>query len=404
MFGKISADIYLTTMAFTVLAAVLTFAMLAIVVFPALRSRAEADVAERDFDITVYKDQLRELDADLERGTIDAAQADYARAEIGRRLLSADDAAEGKSGAGRKKTGAALIAASVLFVPAAAGLVYSMTGSPGMDSQPLASRVDERRQQIAQQTVQGLSAEQLIARAEAHLEQDPYDGRGWDVLAPLYLRLDRPGDARKAFERAIDILGETAARRSGLGQSLFMLSGGVVDGNARAAFDRALELDPSDGRALFFNALARAQADDVDGAIEQWQTLASDSLADPGWQAAAREGLRRFGGTAVASAPDATGPQPDEETIRDVQSMSPEEQQAMISNMVASLDARLRDEPNDFPGWQRLIRSYVVLDREADAQDAYERAVAAFSADETRKSELREFAEALGLSGETETR
>ena len=38
--------------------------------------------------------------------------------------------------------------------------------------------------------------------------------------------------------------------------------------------------------------------------------------------------------------------------------------------MVAMLAARLKDNPNDAAGWQRLIRAYVVLGERAEAQDA----------------------------------
>jgi cytochrome c-type biogenesis protein CcmH len=38
--------------------------------------------------------------------------------------------------------------------------------------------------------------------------------------------------------------------------------------------------------------------------------------------------------------------------------------------MVASLAARLKDNPNDAAGWQRLIRAYSVLGQRAEAQEA----------------------------------
>ncbi|MFZ2101413.1 MAG: c-type cytochrome biogenesis protein CcmI, partial [Oricola sp.] len=79
---------------FYITAALLTLLLLAFVFWPALR-RAEpaATALEHDFDLAIYKDQLRELDADIERGAIEPAEADYARAEIARRLLAAEAAA-----------------------------------------------------------------------------------------------------------------------------------------------------------------------------------------------------------------------------------------------------------------------------------------------------------------------
>ena len=49
--------------------------------------------------------------------------------------------------------------------------------------------------------------------------------------------------------------------------------------------------------------------------------------------------------------------------------------------MVESLASRLEDNPDDGAGWQRLARAYEVLDRPADAQDAYIRAADALADD-----------------------
>lgn len=387
-------------MLFILVAASLTVLLLGIVFLPALRGR-EADPAVREhaFDVTIYKDQLRELDADIERGAIEPAEADYARAEIGRRLIAAQDAAnaEEASAARPRPSGGALLAASAVFAPLAAALIYSITGSPGMQALPLAARIDEIRNQQATQTLQGMEVSDLVSRAEAQLARNPDDGRGWDVLAPMYLRIGRPEDARRAFERAIALEGDSPRRSSGLGQAYYMLAG-TVDENAQAAFRRALEQDPSDSRARFFLALAAAESGDVPAALLAWQAMTAQGGAAPEWQAAAAEGIRRYGGEALASADQSAAPQLDEETVRDVQSMSAEDRNAMIAGMIEQLDQKLRDNPDDLGGWQRLIRSYTVLGRKAEAEDALARATDAFAADQTKRDAIANFAAALGVS------
>jgi cytochrome c-type biogenesis protein CcmH/NrfG len=54
--------------------------------------------------------------------------------------------------------------------------------------------------------------------------------------------------------------------------------------------------------------------------------------------------------------------------------MTPEQRQAMIRSMVASLAARLKAEPDDLAGWMRLGRSYGVLGEHAKAVEAFEHA------------------------------
>ena len=390
-------------MLFTVSAASLTIVLLAIVFWPVIRAPRPAageTADEHDFDVTIYKDQLRELDADIARGAIEPSEADYARAEIGRRLIAARETAEAEHRAAGKamSAGIPVLVGAAVFAPLAAVIVYSITGSPGMEAQPLALRIEEQQRQLSSQTLQGMDINELVARAEGHLNANPEDGRGWDVLAPMYLRLGRAGDARNAFERAIALQGDSAARRSGLGQAYYMLAGGLVDVNARAEFERALQIDAGDSRSRFFLALAAAQQGDEAGAVKAWQAMMNDSAAAPEWQAAAAEGLRRFGAEALAAAPQATAPQLDAETMRNAEQMSAEDRQDMILGMIAQLDERLRDNPDDLAGWQRLIRSYAVLGRKDEAEDALSRALDAFAGDETKHAEITAVAAALGLS------
>ena len=131
--------------------------------------------------------------------------------------------------------------------------LYSALGSPDLPSQPLAARLaaDPAKQPV----------DELVARAEAHLAANPDDGRGWDVLAPVYLRLGRYADARRRpTQRDQARSARTAAREAGLGEAIAAAAGGMVTADAQAAFQRALELEPQHPKAQFFLASALAQA------------------------------------------------------------------------------------------------------------------------------------------------
>ena len=65
-----------------------------------------------------------------------------------------------------------------------------MLGSPDLTGQPQAAR----REALPEQS----PIVELVGRVEAHLEQNPDDGRGWEVLGPVYMRLGRYDDAVKA--------------------------------------------------------------------------------------------------------------------------------------------------------------------------------------------------------------
>ncbi|HHZ08021.1 MAG TPA: tetratricopeptide repeat protein, partial [Rhizobiales bacterium] len=88
---------------------------------------------------------------------------------------------------------------------------------------------------------------------------------------------------------------------------------------------------------------------------------------------------------------------PSAQDVAAAEAMTPADRMAMIETMVAGLDERLRQNPADGEGWQRLIRSYVVLGRKDDALDALKRAGEAFPADTQEARAIAALAAELGL-------
>jgi cytochrome c-type biogenesis protein CcmH len=376
-------------MLFWVIAAVLTLGASLAVLLP-LAAGAKPNRAGSSHDLEVYRDQLSELDRDVSRGLIHPAQADQARAEIARRILRLDNAATPKMQAREKTTMAArLIAtAAVLAVPLVSWGVYAELGSPDLPSQPLAQRLAKNPADS--------SVDELVARAEAHLAANPSDGRGWDVVAPIYLRMQRFPDAVTAYRNAIRLDGETAIRQAGLGEAIAYSAGGVVSTDAQAAFEAARKLDPTNAKANFYLALAMAQEGRKDDAINRWQAMLASLPQGSPWRRAVEEALVRSGKPSATANGTAAGPSKQE--MGAASSMSPQDRSAMIETMVAGLDEKLRQNPRDWEGWTKLVRSYVVLGRTSQARDALNRGIAAFGADTDEARKLVAFAASLGLA------
>ena len=164
-------------------------------------------------DVVVYQDQLEEIDRDRTAGLIGAAEAEAARIEVSRRLLAAADShapmpAQAPPLWHRR---AAAIAALVVLSLLPIGL-YAALGSPEIPGQPAFARaaVPPDRQTIVN----------LIGQVEQHLAQNPNDGAGWEVIAPVYIRLGRFDDAVAARRKSLALNGETAQRDSALGEAL----------------------------------------------------------------------------------------------------------------------------------------------------------------------------------------
>jgi cytochrome c-type biogenesis protein CcmH len=362
--------------------AVLAAAASLSVLVPLYRSRRVERQAGAE-KLSIYRDQLAEVDRDLARGLVADSEAEAARTEIARRLLRAsDDASLGESAPSDTTRKTAVVVAIVAMPLLTLGL-YLAVGSPHLPDQPLGARLNASPQD------QDIAT--LIARVEAHLAANPEDGRGWETLGPVYIRLGRNDDAVRAFANALRLLGATAEREANVGEAITRANGNVVTAEARAAFERAQALDEEAIRPRFYLAVALDQEGRKEEAIAAWRDILDGASPDAPWAEVARQALTRLEGAPPAQ------PGPSAEDVEAAESLSAEERTDMISGMVASLAARLEANPQDAEGWARLIRSYMVLDREAEARGALEKARNAVGSDTEKLAIVENEARRAGL-------
>ncbi|MDO8876158.1 MAG: c-type cytochrome biogenesis protein CcmI, partial [Pseudolabrys sp.] len=233
----------------------LAFALMtAAAIFAVLWPLGRRQAAPGGSDIAVYRDQLDEIARDRATGLIGEAEAEAAKVEVSRRLIAAADTAAAETTAADRsplwwRRGTAL--GALLLLPVGAAALYLAIGSPQVPGQPLAERVRAAQQDR--------SIQSLISQVEAHLERNPDDARGYEVIGPVYLRLGRFADAVNARRKLLALSGETAERQSDLGEALAAASNGVITVEAKAAFERALTLDPADLRAKYYTGIAAEQ-------------------------------------------------------------------------------------------------------------------------------------------------
>jgi cytochrome c-type biogenesis protein CcmH len=335
--------------------ALMTAAAVFVVLWPLGRARL---APASGGDLAVYRDQMRELERDRSAGLIEAVEADAARVEISRRLLAAADAQGEPSTVSLAPWRRKVIAvAALVALPLGAVALYLALGFPGFPDQPLAARaVGPENRSIAA----------LVAQVEDRLERNPQDGRGWEVIAPVYMRLGRFDDAVKARRNALRLLGATAAREGDLGEALVAAANGVVTAEAKAAFDRALALDARDPRAKFFTGIAAEQDGKNAEAEAIWNDLLAHAPADAPWANLVRQSLARLGN----AKPDASAPGPSAADVAAAADMSPEARVQMVRGMVERLAERLARDGSDVDGWVRLVRAYLVLGEQDRAHSA----------------------------------
>jgi cytochrome c-type biogenesis protein CcmH len=312
-------------------------------------------VIEENREAAFYRAQLAEIARDVERGQLPADEAASARAEAGRRLIAVAESRPQAVAPGalwRRR-----FAALVIFVavPAVGLAVYIKVGQPELPDAPLAQRQVERNSSNA--------VEAAVAKVEAHLMKEPGDRRGWEVLAPVYMKLGRFDDAAGAYRRTIALGDQDPATHAELGQALVAMANGVVTAEAHGEFEQAPDLAMS----KFYLAVAAEQDGKTDEAKAAYKALEPQAKGQEPWMLGLRARLDAMngGGPPLANSapplPEAAAPNPG--------AFAPD-QQKMIETMVQGLADRLAKQGGSSEEWGRLIRAYSVLHEQDKARDA----------------------------------
>jgi cytochrome c-type biogenesis protein CcmH len=364
-------------MAIWALFALMTGAAVLAVLWPLSRRTAEVEADHPDAGF--FRDQIAEIERDRGRGLLSDVEAEAARIEAARRLLRAADASGGSTSdavgepALRRRRAVSAIALSV--VPILAIAIYGAYGSPHLPAQPLSARFAADPQRI------DLAA--AVAQIEAHLAKNPEDGRGWEVVAPVYLRTGRHEDAVRAYGAALRLLGETGPRLADYAEALVGAKDGVVSAEALAAFEKALAKEPAMPKARFYVAQAAEQDGNVARARAQYAEIMAKAPPEAAWAPLVRERLARL--------PSGAG-------VEAVAAMAPPNRQAAIRGMVEGLAARLEANGGSAEEWSRLVRSYAVLGEHEKAKVALARARQALGEVDAHDEPLASVERELNLS------
>jgi cytochrome c-type biogenesis protein CcmH len=350
-----------------IIMALMTGAAVFAVIGPLGRDRPAPEASpEAATDALFYKSQIADIERDAERGLIEAGEAETAKVEAARRLLASARRDQGECrpsvASGRRKLASAL---ALVGLPLLSLGLYLQLGDPNIADQPLKNRIAKSGSDIG--------IDQAVAKIEEHLAANPQDGRGFEVVGPVYMSVGRYDDAQRAFESAIRYLGESGERFEKLGEAQIASAEGVVTAAARQSIDKALALDPKLVKARFYQGLAFEQDGAKDRALSIYGDLAKEAPLGSPVRIRLNEKIASLGGTP----PD----QPSGPAADAIASMPAGERLDAIRSMVAGLDERLAANGADVEGWLRLVRSYMVLGEPAKAREALARARTALGGD-----------------------
>lgn len=340
-------------------------------------------------DVLVYQDQLAEIARDRVAGLVGESEAEAARIEVSRRLLAAADAQPAPpppQPLWHRRVAAVIALVVLLFLPVA---LYATLGSPNIPGQPAFARTQAPPDH---QSIAG-----LIGQVEEHLAKNPNDGAGWQVIAPVYMRLGRYDDAVMALRKSLALNGESATRDSDLGEALAAAANGVVTDEAKKLFVRAVALDAKGSKARYFLGLADEQDGNREAAAEKWRSLLKDAPPNAPWVGFVRQALGRVTGQPVPAPAAESGPTA--EQMASVEDMPAAQREQMVRGMVTKLADRLHTDGSDVEGWLRLVRAYVVLGDQQKAKGAVADARRALGQHPEQLKRVDDLAKTLGLQG-----
>lgn len=382
-----------------------------------------ADGTERA--MRVYRDQLREVDRDLTRGTLDQTEAERLRLEIQRRVLDLD---KGGRSAGVASSNAArgVMVGVIAVLLAGAGALYMQLGAVGYGDLPLAQRhadaATARATRPAQDQLEAEFAqmrpdvpefddraelEPMVAQLRAALAGRPDDLRGHILLAQNESRLGNFSAAAVAQSRVVALRGEDAdvQDHAFLLDLMVLAAGGVVSPQAEGVIEQILRRDPVNGVALYYTGRMYMQTGRPDLTFRVWRRLHDQSAGDAPWMPeirAALPELAQISGEPRYQLPPRPAPAsargPSIADIDAAMEMSGEDRAAMIEDMVASLSARLANDGGTADDWAQLVRALVVLDRREQATAILQEARTVFAARAEDLALINSVAAEAGLS------
>lgn len=321
----------------------------------------------------------------------------------------AESANDGPPGGSRRpSTRTLLIGAGGL---AAVALVLLVVRAPSADAPAGASPVPS----VVGQAAEPLDdVDTMISRLADRLAKDPTDGAGFRMLGWSHVMTGHPERAIEPYKKALALLPKDAAVHAGYGEALTGVAKGRVTGEAKAQFEAALALEPTEPRSRYFMGLWQAQNGQERQALDAWIALANSGPADAPWQADVRKHIdetakklgvdfsARLKQASPATGPTLSGTEPppiDPSAIQAASALPAEDRQRMIDGMVEGLAKKLEANPRDADGWVRLLRSRMVLGQRDRAARDLATARKALSGDASGLSKINAAAAQFGVTG-----
>jgi len=266
-------------------------------VLPALISRrASTGPSRAAANLAIYRERRRELEAEHDSGSIDAGQLETALQEMDRELLrdARDDGAEHGAAASRSPYPAIAVA---VLLPLVAFGGYLQLGTPEvLMLESTAASAARNAGAGTQDDGAPHSLQEMVARLEQRLRQNPDDPQGWMMLGRSYAAMNQLQAAREALQQADRRRPDHPTTLIALAEVLAAQQGDTLDGEPIALVERALRVEPDFARGLWLAGVHAFNQGDRERARQLWQRLVGVPGLSPDALAQINEAIAQTGG------------------------------------------------------------------------------------------------------------
>jgi len=275
---------------FLVVAVVLVAVGVGSLLWPLLRGGAAPEVKQATAVVALFRDKLRELEAERSSGAIDDNQYQQSRRDIERNLLDAVAGAEpAPAGPRRARLSAVLVGLFVMIAPL---VLYVVLGTPdalipgaesgGGDATAAADGANAKAGgKVAAKPLTTAQVQKMIDAMVDALKKQPNDPQGWAMLARAYAYQRQYPEAVRSFTKALELTPKDARLMADLADAMAMNNGRRLDGEPIKLIERALQIDPKDIKALALAGTAAYDHQQYAKAVGYWERAVKAAPNDP---------------------------------------------------------------------------------------------------------------------------
>ena len=369
-----------------------------------LFKKRDTNSNDRNPDIVFLKDQLDQLDKEVELGITEKSEAEFSKVKISRKILHFANELSNKNqehNAPIKIT--ILIWCSIaIFVSLGTYKTYDFIGGDVLLTRtpivkkfmPKDSRKDYLSQEVAEQLIATTRESKQLANGENNtlirlveelkkvLKQRPNDLPGHILLVKNSARLKDFITARIAQEKVLILLGEQANSfsYSKYAELCIKAASGYLSLDAAMAIEKSLSIDPNNPQAKFYSSLQFLQENKNSDTFIIWTELLDKEPIDSKWVTMVVAGIATISSSFNLEKEAVKKP-----TLELSSSLLP------LLKLLDSLELRLNRKSGSVKDWIVLIEGYQKINIESKVNQNIEKVKSLFSLTESQIIQLESY-------------